>query len=274
MVLNKRDSRRSCYPALVPAILHAGAGREAFQFTAPDAAAALRPFVAHYWIVAWDLRGQHPYEQQVLPYPAVNMTFKPGRCRIAGVPRGRFSEVLRDAGRVFGVRFHPGGFRPFLGVPVSSITDRFLAVDAVFGPPGRQLADAILTADDQTAVAVMDEFLAARAPQHADPTAEMVAAIVARTAGEPGITRVDDLAREFGLSMRQLQRLFADYVGVGPKWVIRRHRLHEAAARAARGTRLDLVGLAAELGYSDQAHLTRDFASLVGLPPSRYVKEQ
>jgi AraC-like DNA-binding protein len=258
----------------VPAILNPGAGQEKFRFSAPHAAAVLRPFVAHYWIVTWNLRGQDPYEQRVLPYPAVNMTFKPGRCRIAGVPRGRFTEVLHDAGRVFGVRFHPGGFHPFLGTPVSSITDRFLAVEDVFGPSGHALAEAVLAADDAAAVAVMDEFLTTRAPRQPEPAAQLTAAIVARTAAEPGITRVDDLAREFDLTMRQLQRLFADYVGVGPKWVIRRHRLHEAAARAAAGTRLDLAALAAELGYSDQAHLTRDFASMIGVPPSQYAQAQ
>ncbi|OJF10373.1 hypothetical protein BG844_32375 [Couchioplanes caeruleus subsp. caeruleus] len=255
-------------------MLNPGAGQEKFRFSAPDAATALRPYVAHYWIVVWDLRGQDPYEQQVLPYPAINMTFKPGRCRIAGVPRGRFTEVLHDAGRVFGVRFQPGGFQPFLGAPVSSITDRFLAIEDVFGPSGRALAEAVLAADDDTAVAVMDEFLTARAPQQPESAAQLAAAIVARTAAEPGITRVDDLARAFDLTVRQLQRLFADYVGVGPKWVIRRHRLHEAAARATAGTRLDLGALAAELGYSDQAHLTRDFASMIGVPPSQYIQAQ
>ncbi|MFI5492259.1 DUF6597 domain-containing transcriptional factor [Actinoplanes sp. NPDC051859] len=258
----------------MPAILNPSAGQEKFRFSAPGAAPVLRPFVAHYWIVTWDLRGQDPYEQQVLPYPAVNMTFKPGRCRIAGVPRGRFTEVLHDAGRVFGVRFHPGGFHPFLGAPVASITDRFLAIDDVFGPAGQALAEAVLAADDEAAVAVMDEFLTTRAPEQPEPSAQLAAAIVARTVAEPGITRVDDLAREFDLTMRQLQRLFADYVGVSPKWVIRRHRLHEAAARAAAGTHPDLGALAAELGYSDQAHLTRDFASMVGVPPSQYARAQ
>jgi AraC-like DNA-binding protein len=74
--------------------------------------------------------------------------------------------------------------------------------------------------------------------------------------------------------MRRLQRLFSDYVGVGPKWVIRRYRLHEAAARAADGAGLDLVRLAAELGYADQAHLTRDFTAMVGVPPARYARAQ
>ena len=128
------------------AILNPGAGK--FRFSAPEAAPALRPFVAHYWIVAWDLRGQAPYEQRVLPHPAVNITFKPGRCRIAGVPRGRFSEVLEGAGRVFGVRFRPGGFRPFLGAPVSTLTDRFVALEAVFGAAGGRLAEAVVAAAD------------------------------------------------------------------------------------------------------------------------------
>jgi hypothetical protein len=145
----------------------------------------LRPFVVHFWVVTWDLRGQDPYEQQVLPYPAVNVTFKPGRWRIAGVPRGRFSEILYDAGRVFGVRFHPGGLRPFLGAPVSSITDRVLPIDEAFGPPGRRLVDATLAAVDHTAVAIMDEFLTTRAPRQADPAVELAADVVAHTANEP-----------------------------------------------------------------------------------------
>jgi len=259
----------------MPAILHPGAGLRKFRFGTVDAAPALRPFVAHYWIVSWDLRGEEPYEQRVLPYPAVNVTFTAGRCRVAGVPRGRFAEVLRGEGRVFGARFQPGGFRPFLDALVSSITGRFLPVEAVFGAEARGLADAILAAGDEAAAALMDDFLGTRAPREPDAAATLVAAAVALAAAEPGITRVDDLAGELGVGMRRLQRLFAEYVGVGPKWVIRRHRLHEAAARAAAtGTALDLVALAADLGYSDQAHLTRDFASLVGEPPSRYAKAQ
>ncbi|MEU9831291.1 helix-turn-helix domain-containing protein [Streptosporangium sp. NPDC048047] len=234
----------------------------------------LTAFVDHYWIVTWDLRGQSPYEQQVLPHPAVNMTFKAGRCRIAGVPQGRFSEVLQDAGRVFGVRFQPGGFRPFLGAPISTITDRFLALDEVFGAAGRHLEDAVIAADDPAAVALTDGFLATRAPRHPDPAAELVAAIIAHSATDPGVTRVDELAGRFGIGVRQMQRLFADYAGVSPKWVIRRHRLHEAAARATGETDLDLARLAADLGYSDQAHLTRDFADMVGLPPFRYARAQ
>jgi len=52
--------------------------------------------------------------------------------------------------------------------------------------------------------------------------------------------------------------------------VLRRARLHEAAARAESGTAVDWAALASDLGYADQAHLTRDFTATVGVPPARY----
>jgi AraC-like DNA-binding protein len=112
-----------------------------------------------------------------------------------------------------------------------------------------------------------------------DPRVAEVARLVERCelgadperAGGPPLFRVDELARELDLSVRQLQRLFAEYVGASPKWVLRRARLHEAAARADEGADIDWAALAADLGYADQSHLTRDFTAAVGAPPSRYA---
>jgi AraC-like DNA-binding protein len=69
-----------------------------------------------------------------------------------------------------------------------------------------------------------------------------------------------------------LQRLFAEHVGVPPKWVIRRYRLREVTDRLDAGEPVDWGPLAAELGYADQAHLTRDFAAMFGEPPTRYAE--
>jgi AraC-like DNA-binding protein len=70
--------------------------------------------------------------------------------------------------------------------------------------------------------------------------------------------------------VRSLQQLFSEYLGVSPKWVLRRFRLQEAADRLAGGEELDLAALALSLGYFDQAHFTSDFRKLVGEPPARY----
>ena len=72
--------------------------------------------------------------------------------------------------------------------------------------------------------------------------------------------------------MRGLQRLFAEYVGIGPKWVIRRYRLHEVTARMAAGRAIDWAALAADLGYADQGHFIRDFKTMFGEPPTWYAQ--
>ena len=97
------------------------------------------------------------------------------------------------------------------------------------------------------------------------------AGAVARITADPGLRRVGQLAGACGIPERRLQRLFADYVGVSPKWVMRRARLHEAALRAESGAGVDWAALAADLGYADQAHLTRDFTATLGVPPAQYA---
>jgi AraC-like DNA-binding protein len=168
---------------------------------------------------------------------------------------------------VFGVAFRAGCFRPFLGRPVSTITDRSLPGSAVFGPSvPRLIGDEV-----DALVATVEAFLRERVPA-VDPSAETAAGIVDRIATTPGLMRVDAVAAESGLRVRRLQRLFAEHVGVPPKWVIRRYRLREVTERLASGGAVDWARLAADLGYADQAHLSRDFAALVGEPPTRYAE--
>jgi AraC-like DNA-binding protein len=235
-----------------------------------DPGADLTPFVAHYWAVTWDLRGQPPYRQLVVPYPDVHLSFVNGVARVRGVARGHVFRDLDGLGRVFGVAFRPGCFRPFLGSSVSGLTDRSVPASEVFGPDVPEAAMA--SATDETAMwRVVERFLGANLPAR-DPVAEEVAGVVALVAAQPGITRVDDLAQRVSTSVRRLQRLFAEYVGIGPKWVIRRYRLHEITERMAAGERIDWARLAAELGYTDQTHLSRDFTSIVGESPTRYAQ--
>lgn len=250
-------------------ILNPGAALTRFELTRRSPHTALAPFVDFYWIVRWDLVDGRQHLQQVLPHPSVHLVFQQGRSGIHGVMRIH-RERLEGAGQVFGVRFRAGGFRSFFDRPVSAITDRILPVHDVFGVGGLALQGAVLREpDDARRVTLMDEFLCSAAPAP-DPLAEAVGSIVEQIAADPALTRVDQVARRCGTSPRRLQRLFAEYVGVSPKWVIQRYRLHEAAERLERQS---VTAVAADLGYADHAHLTRDFRSAVGASPSSYARE-
>jgi AraC-like DNA-binding protein len=240
-----------------------------FQWHAfADPSAALAPYVTRYWMATWDLRGQPPYRQLIVPLPAVQLSFRDGdEAIVHGVSAGYVVKTLAGRGRVFGVGFRPGCFRQFLGRPLSTITDRALPASTVFGPGVPRLVGEDLA----ELVAAVETFLLPRLPEP-DPLAEQAAALVERIASSPRLTRVDAVADDAGLSVRALQRLFAEYVGVPPKWVIRRYRLREVTDRLDAGGTVDWARLAADLGYADQAHLTRDFVAMVGEPPTRYAQ--
>ena len=154
------------------------------------------------------------------------------------------------------------------------------AVDRVRGAGGAAAAaegvDRAVLAEntDLSRINLVERFLLAhlRDVDEADEHVLKVTEIVYRVAKERGILKVQDLVDRYGLNLRTLQRLFARYVGVSPKWVIQRYRLLEAAAQLATGESISQVELALSLGYSDQAHFIRDFKSMVGVSPAAYAR--
>ena len=235
----------------------------------------LAPFIEHVWIVEWDLRGQPSFVQRTLPYPSVHVVFDRVRSGVFGVVTGAFDYTLQAAGKVCGLKFRPGAFRAFLGRPLHTISDQVLPLSAVFGwddaaAVEAAAVDTVLGAPGDTAMIDAAGMLLRTQLPTADPQVERIAAILRTVETTPGLTRVEALAAAAGLGVRSLQQLFGEYVGVSPKWVIRRFRLHEAADRLAQGGDLDLSALALDLGYVDQAHFTSDFRRLVGVAPGQY----
>jgi AraC-like DNA-binding protein len=240
------------------------------RFRRREPAGPLRPYLEHYWLIDWDLT--QPYASHVVPHPSVNIVFQHFAdqepfVEVAGVGIGLFTQKLEGRGRVCGIQFRPGGFRPFFpDRPVSQWTGERVRLPETDTAP-------VLTPDDEDArVAALDTFLLALVPRP-DAQADLAMALVDRIRTDRTIRRVTDFARAEGMSVRLLQRLFAGYVGVGPKWVILRYRIHEALERAESERDIDWAGLAADLGYADQAHLVRDFTATVGVPPTAYAAQ-
>jgi AraC-like DNA-binding protein len=230
----------------------------------------LEPFVEHYWTIEWDL--SEPTRRETLPYPSAHIILEPGVAALSGVSTRKYSRVLEGRSRVLGVKFLPGGLRPFVASRVSAFTDKVVPLGDVFGRAGAQLDARVLQhADHHAAIAVMEDFLRSREPSINDALA-LVRHVAERIAQDRDIRAVAQLASEFSVSERTLQRLFGEYVGVSPKWMIRRYRLQEAATRMAAAEAVDWPQLALDLGYADQAHFIRDFKRIVGLAPAEYFR--
>jgi AraC-like DNA-binding protein len=257
----------------------------------------LAPFVERYWSVRWDLTGRAPYRSEVLAHPSVNVSIESGSHPRFGVPMPAalvhgvvttlFAVDLVGWGRVTAVKFRPGGFTAFTGCRpgndrISLLTDPAgSASSAGCHPPGpggalgfdaEELTRAVLAEDDDGARAkVLDAALAPLATEPAPAYLELLE-ILAAMAEDRALVRAQDVAARAGMSVRSLQRLFAGYVGVSPKAVLARYRLQNAAASIDAGEVDDLAGLAASLGWFDQAHFSREFRAVVGVPPGEYLR--
>ena len=234
--------------------------------------AALAELVEHYWWVSWNLQDMPAQQQETLPHPNVQWVFEDVATSIYGVHTRRFIKMLEGNGHAFGVKFKAGGFYPFLLAPVSTLQDRSIAASEVFGLAASRIEHDVHAAETIDAMTtIVETFLLARVPP-ADPLVPMVSTLVADAASDRSLTSVDALAQRGGLTKRSLQRLFKQYVGIGPKWVINRYRLHEAIAQLQEGKSISWTELALALGYFDQAHFIRDFRQLVGRTPAEYAR--
>ena len=231
----------------------------------------LAPWIEHYWMVTWNLG--RPFQQETLPHPNIYLVFENEKCVIAGVSTKKFSRLLEGKSGVFGVKFKPGGFRPFSRGPVSTISDRVVPAKRIFGSKANDLEAAWISSAWQAEkmIEAGNAFFRDRLPRP-DPKIDLVGGIVRRILQDREIKTVDDLVERTGLGKRKLQRIFQEYVGISPKWVIRRYRLHELVEVLTSGEDLDWSQVALDLGYFDQAHLINDFKSIAGHTPAQYQK--
>lgn len=250
-------------------LLHRAESFKNFELLRLAASEDLEPFIEHFWLVIWDLDA--PYTQENLPHPSQHLVIDPvGGTGIFGLQRAKFTYRLEGRGAVVGTKFRPGMFRGFLGRPMHEITDRTVPVQSVFSVDERILNEELRGANDPATMADrVEDILRERLPDP-DPRAEEARRLVAEISRAPDLFSVAALAGLAGVTARSVQRLFEDYVGVGPKWVIDRYRMIEAVEALNRNEETSLTALAHALGYFDQAHFSKAFAALTGKPPSSY----
>lgn len=240
----------------------------------------LAPWVENYWHLTWALPDGASYASQTLPHPACTLSVELGHPRagvgadrivVTGVLTERFDVELREEGWVLGVKFRPGGLAALTGLDAGSVTDRIVpARDLVPAPVVRALATLAVETSTDDAVRAADAALLPLVPDGTDADYELLLTVVADMLADRTLLRVADVVERHGLARRRTERLFARYVGVAPKWLLARYRMHDVVAALDDGYAGSLADLAASYGWYDQAHFTRDFVALVGLTPSAY----
>lgn len=234
----------------------------------------LSALVRRYWMPVWSLPDGVTSTQRVLQYPVCLIVVSHEYALLVGPNSGLSTQELSGTGWALGTMLQPAAGIALVGGPVETLTDRAVPL------PDQALTDAIRDAigddpDDpdrqQAGVIAVERALAVHLP--VDEEGLLVNAIVEYVEGDPEVRRVGQICEKFAITERTLQRLTARRIGLSPKWLIQRRRLHEAAERLRDSDR-DLARIAADLGYADQAHFGRDFRAVTGLTPGEFATER
>lgn len=160
-----------------------------------------------------------------------------------------------------------------LGVPIERIGREIVDIADVYGQEGRRLGERIRDAASwRRRFALLDEFLLARledGPRPAPETARAWRRIVLSR----GAARIGDIARDVGWSHKRLIASFCHQVGVTPKAAARLVRFEGVLADIGGGRPVRWDRVAADAGYADQAHLTREFRTFTGTTPTRWLAQ-
>ena len=239
----------------------------------PEFAGLLQRF----WVPVWSVPPGTEAPQRVLQHPVCLLVVAHDYARFYGVVSGLSTTTLTGTGWAVGVMCAPAAGSLIARGSMTRFTDRHVDVREVLGPAGEQLMTRVRAAmapdpSDPTAhAAAMAAFGDALRPLlPVDDEGLLVNRVVEFVEGDSDVVRVSQVCEEFDLSERALQRLVHRRLGLTPKWLIQRRRLQEAAERLRTGP-VDLAELAAQLGYADQPHLTRDFGQVTGMTPRQFA---
>ena len=236
-------------------------------YTEWGAPAALRDAVACLWAQVNDSSAERA--GLVLPDGCTDLIWEQGRGTfVAGPDTGPVATTMAAGAVILGVRFRPSAGGPALGIPLSELRDLRADLADLRPAQARQLTASL---DPQVAA---DQMLDMTATLVADGAPDPAVTWAVRLLRDPA-TRAEDVAAEVGLSLRQLRRRCQAVVGYGPKTLQRVLRFRRFVSRVdARPEVLDLAAVAAEAGYADQAHLTRECGRLSGMTPAALARQR
>ena len=244
---------------------------------APSAAASTH--LERFWRLDWNLVDQQSFASSLVPTLSMNLTWEEGSGRpgtdgvvvVTGLPSKRFDTDLRGSGSVVGAIFRPGVLPALGDFEAHEVTDRTVPAASLL-PTGVVRAFELAAREPEPTADQPERLEAALGTlldQSLSPEVDRLH-VVLEAATDPAVTKVEQLCDAGATHPRGLQRLFRRLVGLPPKQVLERYRLHDAVAALEAGE--PLADVAHRLGFFDQAHFTRAFTAFVGQPPGGYLR--
>ncbi len=231
------------------------------DFTRIPAGPVAKDLVAWWWISKWTIAPGNRSGQELLAFPSSNLVFEDDGVRYWGPTTRRSTRVLVGDGWVLGALLRPAAVSAFTKQP-GSCRDDSVPVTA----PELHATVQESAGDLAGVVGEVESWLADHVGAFTEEAHQ--ANLLAELAlTDSSIGTVSDLADTPGVSTRTVNCLTTKYVGLSLYTMIRRRRLQEAVEWTREYPGDALADIAVRFGFVDQAHLSREARTLLGLIP-------
>ncbi len=245
----------------------------------------LRPFIRSYFHVCLEPNTEIRFPSDGCPGLIVNLgdLFLWGTnendlmifsgCRLFGYLKRQLMIKSLKGTEALAVKFRLGQLTPFSKVPGIDLTDTSISIENLWGAMGRDLVNRIYdTRSIIDIVKQLDTFLLKLLSIH-HPIDKRMSSALDEILKRKGQVRIINLADKTNLSMRQFERRFTKTIGLPPKRMCRIARISGIISQLKTGQKNNWTDVAFNSGYSDQAHLIRDWKYFTGLSPQSYLNE-
>jgi AraC-like DNA-binding protein len=217
-----------------------------------------------------------PYTHRTVPNGGVELVCELGKVpRFLGPQTGPTVERLPPGATVVGVRFRPGAAPPVLGMPSSELVDLAVAAEELWGDTGEALGEEVSrSASPDDATTVLEQAVLARLRRGSASDPDPIVREAVRRLLPGRRDEITSIASALFISKRQLHRRSVAAIGLSPKVLQRMLRFQGFLALASvRGrAAVGMAAAAAEVGYADQPHLTRESVRLSGMSPHTLLR--
>jgi AraC-like DNA-binding protein len=247
--------------------------------------AELQQFVKCFWTLDAEATAT-PERQRVVPDGCMEMIFnygdrffqypEDGTCLLQpqSFVFGQITRFLEIAASgitgLVAARFLPEGLAPFIDRPVSSLENKAVIIQDIFGKAGEDLEQAVLNAQHtRERISLIEEFLLVRLEDRGtiDNITRSCVETIFKSQGQ---LEVSALAEKLSIHRRNMERRFESTVGMSPKQLSRVVRLQAALKLMEQKKYSNLTALAYEGGYYDQAHFIKEFKEFTGISPKAF----
>ena len=255
-----------------------------WRFSSATPSRALTGIVQEYWEVEGRLS---PFRERVLPngYTEVMVNLGPPhqlltdagtsvweRAWFSGLHQCAIAIESLQGTHLVSARLHPLGALRLFGPDVPRAVNRVVDLETLLGSAARELRTQLLGAESaEGRFALLERFLGRYLSSSRTPSA-IVCQAARLIEDAHGHLRIGSIHADLGISRKQLWLRFARDVGVSPKAYAQLHRFVWTLARLRESTNVEWPRLAAAAGYSDQAHLVRDFRRAAFASPTEFLR--